>query len=212
MTKTNANSTSTNSRRRRRLYEEADDVSGDSDAEIPSTEDGADVASEKNDAHKSDEEIIRMQAADNTIKYYCYWSFSAALIPIPAIDFAAMTAIQVKLISELSDLYDVQFSDGIAKKAVATLFASGSSSGFASLAKFVPGLGYFGLTIPLATLNVGYTYAIGKIFAQHFQSGADLESFNASEKVEQFKSKLAEGKSFARKAKKEFTQKIKDRN
>ena len=93
MTKTNAYSTSTNCRRRRRLYEENDDDSGDSGVEIPSTEDGADVASEKNDAHKSDEEIIRMQAADNTIKYYCYWSVSASLIAIPAIDFAAMTAI-----------------------------------------------------------------------------------------------------------------------
>ena len=72
------------------------------------------------------------------------------------------------MISELSELYEVPFSQSLAKKAIATLVASASSSSFASLIKLVPGIGYFGLAIPLATLNVSYTYAVGKIFATAF--------------------------------------------
>ncbi|MBT6786102.1 MAG: DUF697 domain-containing protein, partial [Acidiferrobacteraceae bacterium] len=149
-------------------------------------------------------------AADNTIKYYCFWSFSTALIPVPLVDLAAMSAIQTKMISELSELYDVPFSQGLAKKAIAALVASASSSSFASLIKLVPGIGYFGLAIPLATLNVSYTYAVGKIFAQHFQSGADLASFDPDAQKTNFKEKLEEGKEYARKTKQAFKQKFRE--
>ena len=195
-------------RRRRRLYEteESNDSTDHStDPEQARVEAGA---PEKGQNQTEDE--LRVSAADNTIKYYCFWSFSTALIPVPLIDLAAMSAIQTKMISELSELYDVPFSQGLAKKAIATLVASASSSSFASLIKLVPGIGYFGLAIPLATLNVSYTYAVGKIFAQHFQSGADLASFDPDAQKTNFKEKLEEGKEYARKTKQAFKQKFRE--
>jgi uncharacterized protein (DUF697 family) len=193
-------------RRRRRLYETEeshDSTDHSTDPEQARVEAGA---PEKGQNQTEDE--LRVSAADNTIKYYCFWSFSTALIPVPLVDLAAMSAIQVKMISELSELYEVPFSQGLAKKAIATLVASASSSSFASLIKLVPGIGYFGLAIPLATLNVSYTYAVGKIFAQHFQSGADLASFDPNAQKANFKEKLEEGKEYARKAKQTFKQKL----
>ena len=195
-------------RRRRRLYEteESNDSTDHStDPEQARVEAGA---PEKGQNQTEDE--LRVSAADNTIKYYCFWSFSTALIPVPLVDLAAMSAIQTKMISELSELYDVPFSQGLAKKAIAALVASASSSSFASLIKLVPGIGYFGLAIPLATLNVSYTYAVGKIFAQHFQSGADLASFDPDAQKTNFKEKLEEGKEYARKAKQTFKQKFRE--
>jgi len=195
-------------RRRRRLYEteESNDSTDHStDPEQARVEAGA---PEKGQNQTEDE--LRVSAADNTIKYYCFWSFSTALIPVPLIDLAAMSAIQTKMISELSELYDVPFSQGLAKKAIAALVASASSSSFASLIKLVPGIGYFGLAIPLATLNVSYTYAVGKIFAQHFQSGADLASFDPDAQKTNFKEKLEEGKEYARKTKQAFKQKFRE--
>ena len=195
-------------RRRRRLYEteESNDSTDHStDPEQARVEAGA---PEKGQNQTEDE--LRVSAADNTIKYYCFWSFSTALIPVPLVDLAAMSAIQVKMISELSELYEVPFSQGLAKKAIATLVASASSSSFASLIKLVPGIGYFGLAIPLATLNVSYTYAVGKIFAQHFQSGADLASFDPDAQKTNFKEKLEEGKEYARKTKQAFKQKFRE--
>ncbi|HIG26769.1 MAG TPA: DUF697 domain-containing protein [Verrucomicrobiales bacterium] len=196
-------------RRRRRLYEteESNDSTNHStDPEQARVEAGA---PEKGQNQTEDE--LRVSAADNTIKYYCFWSFSTALIPVPLVDLAAMSAIQAKMISELSELYEVPFSQGLAKKAIATLVASASSSSFASLIKLVPGIGYFGLAIPLATLNVSYTYAVGKIFAQHFQSGADLASFDPNAQKANFKEKLEEGKEYARKAKQTFKQKLREK-
>ena len=195
-------------RRRRRLYEteESNDTTDHStDPEQARVEAGA---PEKGQNQTEDE--LRVSAADNTIKYYCFWSFSTALIPVPLVDLAAMSAIQTKMISELSELYDVPFSQGLAKKAIAALVASASSSSFASLIKLVPGIGYFGLAIPLATLNVSYTYAVGKIFAQHFQSGADLASFDPDAQKTNFKEKLEEGKEYARKTKQAFKQKFRE--
>ena len=195
-------------RRRRRLYEteESNDSTDHStDPEQARVEAGAPEKGQNQTEHE-----LRVSAADNTIKYYCFWSFSTALIPVPLVDLAAMSAIQTKMISELSELYDVPFSQGLAKKAIAALVASASSSSFASLIKLVPGIGYFGLAIPLATLNVSYTYAVGKIFAQHFQSGADLASFDPDAQKTNFKEKLEEGKEYARKTKQAFKQKFRE--
>ncbi len=197
------------SRRRRRLYEteeSADSTDNPKNTDQVRSENGR---NEENQGPPND--TVRTNAADHTIKYYCYWSFSTALIPVPIVDLAAMSAIQLKMIAELSELYEVPFSQGLAKKALATLVASGSSSSFVSLAKLVPGIGYFGLAIPLATLNVSYTYAVGKIFAQHFQSGADLESFDPNTQKANFKEKLAEGKEYARKTKQTFKRKIREK-
>ena len=150
------------------------------------------------------EDAVRRRAADNTIRHYCYWSFSAALIPVPIVDFAAMSAIQLKMIGELCELYDVPFSQERARTTISTLLASASSSTFASLAKLIPGLGYFGVAIPLAGINVSYTYAVGKIFAQHFQSGEPLESFDPAEQKSRFAEKLREGREFAKRTKEDF--------
>ena len=196
-------------RRRRRLYETEEfnrEVSGDNSG----TSTPSDVpSSEQDQLNELPSNSIQIQAADNTIKYYCYWSFSAALIPVPVVDLAAMTAIQVKLVQELSELYDVPFSQGKAKKAVTILVAGMSSATFASLGKLVPGLGYFGLVAPLSVINVSHTYAVGKIFAQHFQAGNNLDAFVAADQKETFKSKLKDGKEFARRTKEEFKSKFK---
>lgn len=200
---------SSSSRRRRRLYE-----TGEFDNESSSGTDreSSGPRTSSADQYQSEELVsdeIRIKAADNTIKYYCYWSFSAALIPVPIIDLAAMTTIQVKLVQELSELYDVPFSQGKAKKAVTILIAGMSSATFTSLGKLVPGIGYFGLVAPLAVINVSHTYAVGKIFAQHFQAGNNLDSFDAEDQKETFKSKIEDGKEFARRTKKEFKSKFK---
>ncbi|NDG44777.1 MAG: DUF697 domain-containing protein [Gammaproteobacteria bacterium] len=165
------------------------------------------VQDEPNDAPVEEvhnEGALRRGAADNTIRHYCYWSFSAALIPVPIVDFAAMSAIQLKMISELCALYEVPFSQERALTTVSTLLASASSSTFVSLAKLVPGLGYFGVAIPLAGINVSYTYAVGKIFAQHFQSGEPLESFDPAEQKSRFAEKLREGREYAKRTKEDF--------
>ncbi|MGA1696204.1 MAG: hypothetical protein ACO39V_04885, partial [Arenicellales bacterium] len=67
-----------------------------------------------------------------------------------------------------------------------------------------PGLGYLGVAIPLAGINVSYTYAVGKIFAQHFQSGEPLESFDPAEQKRRFAEKLREGREFAKRTKDDF--------
>ena len=73
----------------------------------------------------------------------------------------------------------------------------------------MPGIGYFGLVAPRAVINVSHTYAVGKIFAQHFQAGNNLDSFDAEDQKETFKSKIEDGKEFARRTKKEFKSKFK---
>lgn len=190
-------------RARRRLY----DMAVDEQPLSARQESKQAVQDEPNDAPVDEVYnlgAVRRRAADNTIRHYCYWSFSAALIPVPIVDLAAMSAIQVKMIGELCALYEVPFSQERARTTISTLLASASSSTFVSLAKMIPGLGYFGVAVPLAGINVSYTYAVGKIFAQHFQSGEPLESFDPAEQKSQLAEKLREGREFAKRTKEDF--------
>jgi hypothetical protein len=67
----------------------------------------------------------------------------------------------------------------------------------ASLAKAVPGLGTATGMISVSLLGGATTYAIGSVFAQHFESGGTLLDFDAKKMRAYFSTKLEEGKAVA---------------
>jgi len=191
---------SSGSRKRRRLYENDDTET----AHAANLRDGAPIREENEHPEPADQKFLRSQHLEDLIKRYCYWSFSASLLPVPIVDLAAMVTIQVKMIQEISKLYEIPLSEEKAKKTVAVLLANISSSSFMSLAKFAPGIGYLAVTIPLTTINVTNTYAVGKILAHHFESGHAVDSLGSGSQKVVIQSALANGKAFAHRTKKEF--------
>ena len=97
------------------------------------------------------------------------------LIPIPLIDTAALLGVQLKMIKEHADLYGIEFKEHIAESLIASLLGSIGSTG---LIKVIPGLGTIlgGLTSSVA--GAASTYAIGRVFTQHFDQGGTLLDFN----------------------------------
>src|SRR5512134_3725407 len=57
----------------------------------------------------------------NTIKNHAFGAMGVGLIPLPAADFVALTALQVNLLRKLSRFYGVAFSEDVGKKVVAAL-------------------------------------------------------------------------------------------
>jgi uncharacterized protein (DUF697 family) len=138
--------------------------------------------------------------AEAVINRYLPWSMGAGLIPLPMVDAAAVVGIQLKMLSEISKIYGVEFSENIGKNVIgslvggvgATTLAAGT---FGSAVKAIPG---FGTILGAATLPVvagATTFAIGKIFTQHFASGGTFLSFNSVEAKKVFAESFAEGKS-----------------
>ena len=141
----------------------------------------------------------RPAAAEALIKRHIPYALGAGLIPLPLIDVAAISGVQMKLIAELSTLYGVPFAANQAKAVVAALLGGAGSLSLAagllgSLAKLVPGAGYV-LGAGAVPLTAGaLTYAVGHVFRAHFESGGTLLSFDAAAAKALFLEKVEEGR------------------
>ncbi len=129
------------------------------------------------------EELDRADEALALTKRYAAFAGGAAFIPVPVLDLAAIAALQLKLVKDISDVYDVKFSSNAGKAAITALLSTivpvGAGITAASLLKAIPVLGT-ALGIASAPLfATAATYAVGRTFTMHFESGGTLLTFDA---------------------------------
>jgi uncharacterized protein (DUF697 family) len=144
----------------------------------------------------------RMVWTANTIKNHAFGAMGIGLIPVPAADFIALTALQINLLRKLSNFYAVPFTEDVGQKVIGALIG-----GYAPLALVMPAISLF-KAIPLVGQTVGVlampvlasatTYAIGKVFVQHFESGGTFLNFNPSAVREYYRQQFEEGKTVAK--------------
>jgi uncharacterized protein (DUF697 family) len=124
----------------------------------------------------------RSETAAKLVDRFALWSGVAGLIPLPFIDVLAVGGLQLEMLRRLSQLYAVQFSENRGKALIASLAGTmipvTSGMGAASALKSVPLLGMVASAFVMPVLSAGATYAIGKAFIQHFESGGTLLDFN----------------------------------
>jgi uncharacterized protein (DUF697 family) len=125
----------------------------------------------------------RREFASKLVDRFAVWSGVAGFIPMPVVDVLAIGGLQIQMLRRLSQIYGVPFSDNSGKAVIAslagTLIPTSSGIGAASTMKFVPILGTITAGFVLPALSAGATYAIGKAFIQHFETGGTLLDFNA---------------------------------
>ena len=124
----------------------------------------------------------RNETAANLVDRFALWAGVAGLIPLPFVDVLAVGGLQVQMLRRISQIYDVQFSENRGKALIASLAGTmipvTSGMGAASALKSVPLLGIVASAFVMPVLSAGATYAIGKAFIQHFESGGTLLDFN----------------------------------
>ncbi|ATB33172.1 YcjF family protein [Melittangium boletus] len=136
----------------------------------------------------------RLRQAEAIVKRNTLWAVGAGALIFPVVDVVAASAVQLKMLKNLSDLYGVNFSEGIAKKLVSSLLMSlggvAVGVGAASLIKLIPGVGSaLGvLTFPLSV--AAFTNALGRVFIMHFESGGTLLDFDPKKMQEHFKNEF----------------------
>jgi uncharacterized protein (DUF697 family) len=131
---------------------------------------------------KSSEPETREEMASKLVDRFAIWSGVAGLVPLPVVDVLAVGGLQVQMLRRLSQIYGVDFSQNRGKSLIAALAGSmipaTSGMGAASALKTVPFLGMLAAAFVMPTLSAGATFAIGKAFIQHFESGGTLLDFN----------------------------------
>jgi uncharacterized protein (DUF697 family) len=119
------------------------------------------------------------------VNSYMGWSAGAGFVPIPLVDLAAISGVQLKMVHSLTKFYGVPFSREAAKSVIAALIGGGGTLVLAtpasSLLKFIPVVGSVAGVLTQPALAAASTYALGKVFIQHFETGGNLLNFNASE-------------------------------
>ena len=124
----------------------------------------------------------RFRDAEHIVNGYVGWASGAGLIPIPGLDLVGIGAVQLKMLSDLSSLYDVPFSQNSAKLILGTLVGSGGTAlltmPVASLLKFIPIVGHVAAMFTEPAAAAATTYALGKVFILPFESGGTMLDFN----------------------------------
>ena len=144
----------------------------------------------------------REQLAVKTVKRYMLWSAGAALIPIPFADIVTLLAVQLKMIAEISKIYDIPFQKSRVQAVVGSMLGyilpeSVSEGVFGSLLKTVPGVGVL-VGVPSFALFAGaYSWAMGRVFIMHFESGGTFLTFNPDAVKAHFRTQFEEGRKLA---------------
>jgi uncharacterized protein (DUF697 family) len=124
----------------------------------------------------------RHEIATKLVDRFSLWGGVAGLIPVPVVDVLAVGGLQLQMLRRLSQIYEVPFSENSGKALIASLagamIPASSGVGAASVLKAVPILGTIAASFVMPALSAGATYAIGKAFIQHFESGGTLLDFN----------------------------------
>lgn len=123
-----------------------------------------------------------VRLAEAGLAHHVRWSLAPALIPVPLVDSAALAALQLKMLREFALLFRVPFERERGRSALAALLGGvvAAAPTAVGLLKTVPvagtALGY----AALLPLNAAATYAVGKLYIQHFASGGTFLTFDAA--------------------------------
>jgi len=124
----------------------------------------------------------KAEVASKLVDRFAIWSGVAGLVPLPVVDVLAVGGLQVQMLRRLSQIYDVDFSVNRGKALIAALagcmIPATSGMGAASAMKAIPVVNILAAGFVMPVLSAGATFAIGKAFIQHFESGGTLLDFN----------------------------------
>jgi len=117
--------------------------------------------------------------AHQAIKRHIAAGAIAGLLPLPWIGFAALTAVQLNMLRHLASIYGVSFSKEIGASAIGALVGSDLSLSLSlGIAKLLPGPSVTIAAVSGGLLGSASTFALGKVFIQHFESGNTFLTFD----------------------------------
>lgn len=140
----------------------------------------------------------RQERALEVVRANMAWSAGAGILPFPLFDMVAITAVQLKVIKEISDVYEVPFRESAAKAVVASLLGALGSGALATVVavsalKFIPYAGPFLACTSLAATSAALTCAMGRVFIKHFEAGGNLLDLDPTSIREYFRQEFEKG-------------------
>ncbi|MFC4159115.1 YcjF family protein [Chitinimonas lacunae] len=147
----------------------------------------------------------RIAATSSTIETHSLVALTVGLIPVPGVDVLALSGVQLNLLRKLGNFYGLSLTDQLGKKLIGAVLGAYApvaiAAPVASVLKIVPFVGQLAGAAAVSITAGAATYALGKVFVQHFESGGTFLDFDPRSVSSHFSKAFAEGKQFVREAK-----------
>ncbi len=149
------------------------------------------------------------KGTDKTLRNHIIGAMGVGLIPMPVVDLVALIGIQLNMLRKLAKAYDIPFSKDKGKNILASLIGGvlplPLAATFYSLVKSVPFLGQTAGAVAMPLLAGAITYAVGKVFTQHFATGGNFLDFDPDKVRDYYEEMFEEGQKVAADIKDEET-------
>ncbi len=142
--------------------------------------------------------VKKEEQANQIIKNHVWFSTIPGWLPMPLIDWIAISAVQIDMIKQLCELYNKPYNTQKGKAITLSLFNTigGRIPAYVirSSLKSVPVFGWFLGGASLAAFAGASTYATGLVFKEHFAKGGTLNDINPESFKEFYKKQFNKGK------------------
>jgi len=148
-------------------------------------------------------DVPDLEKAEKIVRNHMLVALGTGVVP-PVIDIAALTGVQIRMLYVLAKNYNQKFSDDWGKSVIGSLLggygmAKLCTSAVHSLMKFIPGVGQIAVPVSMSVVAAASTYALGKVFIKHFESGGTLLNFNPEKMREYYYEQYEKGIKLAKK-------------
>jgi uncharacterized protein (DUF697 family) len=144
----------------------------------------------------------RREDSEQTIKNHVMVALSLGLVPVPVFDFALLVGNQIKMVHGLGKIYEQSFPENRAKAIVISLVGGSlpvlGVLGLSAL-KVMPGIGSLGGSGSVAITGGILTYAVGRVFVRHFESGGTFIDLQMDKARDQFNQEIKRGREYVAK-------------
>jgi uncharacterized protein (DUF697 family) len=149
----------------------------------------------------------REKRLEKLSKNHILASMGVGLIPLPVVDMVALMGIQLDMIRRIAAEYDIPFRQDAGKSIITSLMGGflpvTLGCAIASMIKVIPLIGQTTGAVTMPVISGASTYAIYKVFVQHFESGGTFLDLDPSKVKSYFAEQFTKGKKIAADLKKE---------
>ncbi len=138
--------------------------------------------------------MSKRDEADVIVRNHVLLSLGGGLIPVPLLDLAAVTGLQVSMLERLADRYGVTYTRSIGRSFVTALTGSTAAKLGSSLLKAIPGVGTLIGGVAMSITSGASTYAVGQVAIRQFEANRDLWDLDLDDARKAYSEAFEKGK------------------
>lgn len=128
------------------------------------------------------------------IKNHVIYAFGGGLIPVPFLDLAAVTAVQLDMLKQLAKLYGADFSDNSGKAWISAIVGTSLAGIGSSLLKNIPIVGSILGGVSMSLFAGASTYGVGQVFLNELETKGNFADFDLEKAKEAYEAAYEKGK------------------